>query len=171
MGFSRQGYWSRLPCPLPEDLSNPGIKPASLTSPVLSGGFLCGTQQFPEASLEGWCREKRGCGKRLEVQGGTQCTVQFIRSVVFNSLQPHGLQHARPPCPSPTPRSLLKIMSIASVMPSNHLILIVPFSSRLQSFQASGSFQWVGSSHQVAKILEFQLQHQSFQWIFKTDFL
>ena len=32
-------------------------------------------------------------------------------------------------------------------------------------------FQWVSSSHQVAKVLEFQLQHQSFQWIFRTDFL
>ena len=32
-------------------------------------------------------------------------------------------------------------------------------------------FQWVSSSHQVAKVLEFQLRHQSFQWIFRTDFL
>ena len=37
--------------------------------------------------------------------------------------------------------------------------------------QHQGLFQWVGSSHQVAKVLELQLQHQSFQWIFKTDFL
>ena len=37
--------------------------------------------------------------------------------------------------------------------------------------QHQGLFQWVNSSHQVAKILEFQPQHQSFQWIFKTDFL
>ena len=34
-----------------------------------------------------------------------------------------------------------------------------------------GLFQWVSSSHQVARVLEFQLQHQSFQWIFRTDFL
>ena len=34
-----------------------------------------------------------------------------------------------------------------------------------------GIFKWVSSSHQVAKVLEFQLQHQSFQWIFRTDFL
>ena len=47
---------------------------------------------------------------------------QFIRSVLSDSLRPHGLQHTRPPCPSPTP-SLLKLMSIESVMPSNHLIL------------------------------------------------
>ena len=37
--------------------------------------------------------------------------------------------------------------------------------------QHQGLFQWVGSSHQVAKVLDFQLQHQSFQWIFRTDFL
>ena len=42
-----------------------------------------------------------------------------------DSLRPHGLQHARPPCPSPTP-SLLTLMSIESVMPSNHLILCRP---------------------------------------------
>ena len=37
--------------------------------------------------------------------------------------------------------------------------------------QHQGLFQWVSSSHQVAKVLEFQLQHQSFQWIFRIDFL
>ena len=66
--------------------------------------------------------------------------------------------------------SLLKLLSIESVMPSNHLILCHPFSSCPQSFPASGSFQWVGSLHQVAKVLELQLQHQSFHWIFVVDF-
>ena len=40
MGFSRQEYWSRLPCPLPGDLPNPGIELLSLTSPALAGGFF-----------------------------------------------------------------------------------------------------------------------------------
>jgi len=40
MGFSRQEYWSGLPCPPPGDLPNPGIEPASLTSPALPGKFL-----------------------------------------------------------------------------------------------------------------------------------
>ena len=40
MGFSRQDYWSRLLCPPPGDLPNPGIKPASLISPALAGGFF-----------------------------------------------------------------------------------------------------------------------------------
>ena len=54
-------------------------------------------------------------------------SVQFSRSVVSNSLQPHEPQHARPPCPSPTPWSLLKLMSIESVMPSSHFMLCHPF--------------------------------------------
>ena len=40
MGFSRQGYWRGLPCPPPGDLPNPGIKPMSLLSPALAGGFF-----------------------------------------------------------------------------------------------------------------------------------
>ena len=46
---------------------------------------------------------------------------QFSYSVVSNSLRPHEPQHARPPCPSPTP-GVYPLMSIKSVMPSNHLI-------------------------------------------------
>ena len=67
-------------------------------------------------------------------------SVQFSRSVMSNSLRPHGLQHARPPCPSPTPGAYSNLMSIESVIPSYHLILCHPFSSHLQIFPASGSF-------------------------------
>ena len=52
-------------------------------------------------------------------------SVQFSRSFISNSLWPHGPQHARPPCPSPTP-SLLTFTSIELVMPSNHLIRCCP---------------------------------------------
>jgi len=47
----------------------------------------------------------------------------------------------------------------------------IPFSSCLQSCQHQDLFQRVGSSHQVAKVSELQFQHQSFQWILRTDFL
>ena len=57
---------------------------------------------------------------------GIDGSVQFSRSVVSDSLRPHEPQHARPPCPSPTPGVLPKPMSIESVMPSNHLILCHP---------------------------------------------
>ena len=48
---------------------------------------------------------------------------KFSQSVVSNSLRPNGCQHARLPCPSPTPHCLLRLMSIKLFMPSNHLIL------------------------------------------------
>ena len=67
-------------------------------------------------------------------------------------------------------QSLLKLMSIRSVMASNHLVLCCPLTFNLSH---QGLFQWVGSLHQVAKILEFQfqLQLQPFQWILRIDFL
>ena len=69
-------------------------------------------------------------------------------------------------------QSLLKPMSIESVMPSNHLILCHPLLLLPPNLsQHQGLFQWVSSSHEVAKVLEFQLQHQSFQWTPRTDLL
>ena len=65
---------------------------------------------------------------------------QISHSPVSDSLGPYESQHSRPPCPSPTPR-VYPNMSIESVMPSNHLISVIPFSSCLQSFPISGSFQ------------------------------
>ena len=50
-------------------------------------------------------------------------------------------------------------------------LLSSPSSPSFNPSQHQGLFQGVSSSHQVAKVLEFQLQHQSFQWIFRTDFL
>ena len=71
-------------------------------------------------------------------------SVQFSCSVVSDSLRPHELQHARPPCPSPTPRvypnSCPSIQWCHPIISSS----VVPFSSRLQSFPASGSSnEWV----------------------------
>ena len=69
-------------------------------------------------------------------------------------------------------RSLFKLMSIESVMPSNHLICCCPLSPPAFNLpQHQGLFQWVSSLYQVARVLEFQFQHQSFQWIFRADFL
>ena len=67
--------------------------------------------------------------------------------------------------------SLLKLMSIESVIPSTHLILSSPSPPAFNLSQQQGLFQWVSSLHQVTKVLMFQLQHQSFQWIFRTDLL
>ena len=48
---------------------------------------------------------------------------------------------------------------------------VITFSSAFSLSQHQGLFQWVSSSHQVAKVLEFQLQHQPFQWTLRTDLL
>ena len=68
-------------------------------------------------------------------------SVQFSGWVVSDSLQPHGLQHARPPCPSPTPRVYSNPCPLSWWCHPTFSSPVVPFSSRLQSFPPSGSFQ------------------------------
>ena len=67
-------------------------------------------------------------------------SVQFSHSVVSNSLQPHGLQHARLPCPSPTPRIYSNLFPFSGWCHPTISFSVVPFSSHLQSFPASRSF-------------------------------
>ena len=95
-------------------------------------------------------------------------------SVMSDFLWPHELQHGRPPCPSPIPgaysNSCPHVHHVGDAIQLSH-----PLSSpSYPAFSLShhqGLFQWVSSSQQLAKIWEFQLQHQSFQWIFRTDSL
>ena len=65
-------------------------------------------------------------------------------------------------------QSLIKLIFTESMIPSSNLILCHPLLLNLS--QHKGFFQWVSFSHQVAKVLEFQLQYQSFQWIFRVGF-
>ena len=80
-----------------------------------------------------------------------------------NPLRLHGLQHARLLCPSlcagVCPNSCPLCLS------SHSLLQPSPFAFNLSQHQ--GIFQWVGSLHQMAKVLELQVQNQSFQWIFR----
>ena len=68
------------------------------------------------------------------------CLISSVQSLSRVYLRPHGMQHARPPCPSPTPR-VPKLMSIESVMPSNHLILCHPLLLLPSIFPTSRCFQ------------------------------
>ena len=87
-----------------------------------------------------------------------------------DSLQPHESQHTRPPCASPT-------LELAQTCPLTwwcYLLscsLLSPSPPAFNLSQHQGLLQWVSSSHQVAKVLEFQLQHKCFQWIFRTYLL
>ena len=107
---------------------------------------------------------------------------QFSRSVMSDSLRPHGLQHARLPCKSPTPGPY------SNLCPSSHWChpaissSVIPFSSRLQSFPASGSFlvsQFFASGGQSIRSFSFTISPSNeysrldsnipiFQWIFTT---
>ena len=97
-------------------------------------------------------------------------SVQFSHSVVSDSLWPHGLHHIRLPCPSPTLElAQTHVYRVGDAIQPSHPLSPSPPVFNLSQHQ--GLFQWVSSSHQGAKVLEFQLQHQSFHWIFRTDFL
>ena len=112
----------------------------------------------------------RHCGRQY---GGSFSSVQFIRSVVSDSLRPHELQHTRPPCPSPTlwvhsnscPLSRWCHPAISSS--------VVPFSSCPQSLPASESFSmsqlftWGGQSIRVLALASFlpkNMQGWSLEW-------
>ena len=75
-------------------------------------------------------------------------SVQFSRSVVSDSLRPHELQYARPPCPSPIPRVHSDSRPLSQWCHPTLLSSVIPFSSCLQSFPASGSFprSWLFTS-------------------------
>ena len=82
-----------------------------------------------------------GCLALTNSSPRSQHSVQFSLPVVSNSLRPHGLQHARPSCPSPTPGVYSNSCPLSRWGHSTISSCVVPFSSRLQSFPASGSFQ------------------------------
>ena len=99
-------------------------------------------------------------------------SVQFSCSVMSDSLWPHELQHARTPCPSPTPGVHINPCPLSqcdAIQQYHPLLSLSPPALNLSQHQ--GLFKWVSTSHQVAKVLEFQLQHQSFQWTPRTDLL
>ena len=94
----------------------------------------------------------------------------FSRSVMSDSLWSHELQHTRLPCPSLSPGVCSNSWPwIGDAIQPSHS-LSPPSPPTLNLSQHQGLFQRVGSLHQVAKILELQLQHQPFQCIFKVDF-
>ena len=86
-------------------------------------------------------------------------SVQFSRSVMSDSLRPHESQHARPACLSPSPRvhsNSHPLMTSSDVIQPSHPLLS-PSPPDPNPSQHQGLFQWVNSSHEVAKVLEFQL--------------
>ena len=87
-----------------------------------------------------------------------------------DSLQPHESQHARPPCPSPTPGVQTHVHWVGDATQPSHPLL-PPSPPAPNPSQHQTLFQWVNSSHEVAKVLEFQFQHHSFQRTPRADLL
>ena len=146
MEFSRQEYWSGLPfSSLGEGSSRP--RDGTRVSRIVGRHFTIWATRAPWAS------------------------VQLSRSLMSNSLWPHESQHARPPCLSPTPGDYSHSCPLVgdAIQPSHPLSSPSPPAPNPSQHQ--GLFRWVNSSHEVARVLEFHLQHQSFQWTPRTDLL
>ena len=102
--------------------------------------------------------------------------VQFSRSVMSDSLRPNGLQHTRLPCPSLSPTVCLNSYPLSHwCRPTSHP-LSSPSPPAFNLSQHQGLFQWVSSSHQVAKVLVFwpiptplHVSGQSIGWIYGKD--
>ena len=98
-------------------------------------------------------------------------SVQFSHSVMSNCLQPMDCSMPDFPVFHQLPElAQTHIHWVSDAIQSSHP-LSSPSPPAFNLSQHQGFFQWVSSSHQVAKVLEFQLQHQSFQGIFRTDLL
>ena len=95
----------------------------------------CLVNPLGQRSLAGYSPKSQTCLKQL------QSVSQFSNSVVSDSLRPHGLQHTRPPCPSPTPGVHSDSCPLSQWCHPTISSSVVPFSFCLQSFPASGSFQ------------------------------
>ena len=93
--------------------------------------------------------------------------VQFSHSVVSNSLRHHGCSTPGFPVHHQLPEiTQTHVHWVNDAIQPSH-----PSPPAFDHSQHQGLFTWVSSLHQVAKLLEFQFQHQSFQWIFRADFL
>ena len=147
MRLPRQEHWSGLHFPSPGDPPSPGIYSCLL------------------------------CLLRRQMDSSLLCHLESPTMTYFSPVPSFG--HVRPCDPwtavrqaslsITNSRSLLKLTSIESVMPSSHLILCRPLLLPPSIFPSIRVFS--SESAQVAKVLEFQPQHQSFQWTLRTDLL
>ena len=94
---------------------------------------------------------------------------QFSCSLISDSLPSHGLQHSRILWPSPIPELAQTHTHRVGDAIQTSQPLFSPSLPAFDLFHHQGLFQWVGSLHQVAKVLVLELQQKSFQLIFSTD--
>ena len=144
MEFSRQECWSGLPFPTSDDLPDTGIKLASFMSPALAGGIFTHWATW-EAKRYVFSSVAQSC---LALYKPLDCSMPgfSVHHQLLELAQTH-------------------VHQVGDAIQPSHPLLS-PFLPTFNLSQHQGLFQGVNSSHQVAELLEFQLQHQSFQWIF-----
>ena len=118
--------------------------------------------------LEGLMEQRCICYQNLQPYSQSQQSVIVVQSLSHVQLSVTPWTAAHQASLSFTISLEFKLKSIESVMPSNHFILCCPLLLQISIFSSIRVFS---NECQVAKLLEFQLQHQSFQRIFRTDFL
>ena len=130
----------------------------------------------PSFQLPGSECGRGGPGGRWERKGdvmdpGGPSSVQFSHSVVSDSLQPMDYSTPGHPVYRQVPEFTQTHVHWVSdaIQPSHPLSSCSPPAFKISQHQSL--FKWISSSHQLAKVLEFQLQHQFFQWTIRTDFL
>ena len=144
MEFSRTEYWSGEPFPSPGDLPDPGIDSVSLHCRQILYQL-----SYPE----------RECDYSLQFCSVPQ-TCPTLCDPMDCSTSGLSVHHQLPEF---TQTHFHRVSE--AIQPSHPLASPSPPAFNLPQYQ--GLFQWVSSLHQVAKVLQFQLQHQSFQWIFR----
>ena len=139
---------------------------SALSFPLAEGhGFPCLPLLRP-------CRPRGlALGKCLSSNSWYISSVQFSHSVVSDSLRPMDCSMPSFPVHHQIPElTQIYVHRVSDTIQTFHP-LSSPSPPAFKLSQHQGIFQWVSSSHQVAKVLELQLQHQSFQWIFRIDSL
>ena len=152
MRFSRHEYWRGLPCPPSGPLPDPQAKPISLISPTLAGRFFTTSATW---------------------ETKTWSSVQFSSITQSCPTLCDSMNHSTPGLPvhHQLPEFTQTHVHWVSdaIQPSHPLSSSSPPAPNPSQHQSL--FQWVNSLHEVAKVLEFQLQHQSFQWTPRTYLL
>ena len=150
----------------------------SCVSPLIHRLLSLNTCYRAAWPMDGWIHsweisDKEGqLWNYIQIFDCIEALLLFSCSVVSDSLWPHGLQHASLPYPLPFPGACSNSCPLSWWCHPNILSSVIPFSSYPQCFPATGFFFFFFNSgsallYQVARILQVQLQHQFFQWIFR----